>query len=241
MLALPDAEVLLTFSTDALIDHLSEQPVLRKTLIRIGLEGFAESITEHIQRRSGSERHAVQCVLSRELQTVTGTKFYTPFFITSPDAHRDYWFVHLSSHSRARDEMIKLHWRLQNRFSHYGGAGLNMLGYNPKYDDALTGQGGFFFDDHAEKRARQALCEELPRALAERFTHGESFDTICSAVANETPSPRSFYHDAIIHGVNEGELEILDSESGKKRRAGIKIIKPADIIRSARQIRIFRS
>ncbi len=35
---------------------------------------------------------------------------YAPFIIRSKEAHRDYWLIHLSQHSRARDMMVGLHW-----------------------------------------------------------------------------------------------------------------------------------
>lgn len=97
-------------------------------------------------------------------QARTGATFYTPFFIHSTDSHRSYWLLHLSNHRQARDEMGKLHWRLNNHFQHHGGAGFHALGFDPS-KDLRQGLLTFMFDDDAMKRSEAAVLEQLPRMI----------------------------------------------------------------------------
>jgi three-Cys-motif partner protein len=91
---LKNAEVILTFATDAMINYLSESEVTQKILGRIGLELTADQIT--IRKQMREWRQAIQLLLHGEIQQKSGAKFYTPFFIRSPDEHRDFWLIHLS-------------------------------------------------------------------------------------------------------------------------------------------------
>src|SRR5205807_10591228 len=104
----------------------------------------------------------------------SGAKYYTPFFIRSKDAHRDYWLIHLSNHSRARDVMVSLHWLENTSFAHFGRPGLLMLGYDQDEDIKITGQPvfpEFRFDEFALASTHDSLMDELPERLF-RFSDG---------------------------------------------------------------------
>lgn len=121
---LPQAEVVLTFATDWLIDPLADTPLHAKALSGLGL-----SPAQLLEHEDGPLwRRAIELELLGHLQAETGAKFYAPFFVVSPDAHRSYWLVHLSGHPKARDVMTQLHWEIHNCFAHYAGAGLDMSG-----------------------------------------------------------------------------------------------------------------
>ena len=106
-----------------------------------------EDVRSLIDLRSGDGwRYLIQHGLYRHIQDRTGSRFYTPFFIHSVEAHRSYWLLHLSNHREARDEMGKLHWRLNNHFQHHGGAGFHALGFDPS-KDLRQGLLTFMFDD----------------------------------------------------------------------------------------------
>jgi hypothetical protein len=70
-----------------------------------------------------------------KLQLFSNAKFYTPFFLSTENSHRDMWLVHLSNHSQARNVMTQVHWRVANhdktKMNHYG-----MLGFHGKYEGA---------------------------------------------------------------------------------------------------------
>ena len=123
-----NAEVILTFATDSLIDYLSENEQTQHILENVGISLPSKTIVT--AKESRDWRRTIQFALHREIPEKTGAKFYTPFFIRSADAHRDFWLIHLSGHYRARDVMVGLHWKESTSFAHYGRSGLHMLGYD---------------------------------------------------------------------------------------------------------------
>jgi len=160
---LQNPEVLLTFAVDALIDFLSVKTAEAEALMNIELA--REDVRALMDLGNGDGwRYLIQHGLYRHIQKRTGSRFYTPFFIRSVQAHRSYWLLHLSKHRQARDEMGKLHWRLNNCFQHHGGAGFHALGFDPSCD-LRQGMLSFMFDDDAMRRSEAAVLEQLPRMI----------------------------------------------------------------------------
>jgi hypothetical protein len=142
-------------------------------------------------------------------------------------------------HERARDEMTKLHWELNNYFRHNGGAGLNMFGYDPKKDDALTGQVGFIdfdFDDSARKRTREQLRVDIPEVLVKQ-PDGMSLDELVRTTVNSTPAYTDMYREALDFFMNEKDISVY-SPDGSQRRKGHRI-KGEDVIRVATRPTLF--
>ena len=188
---LPRAEVLLTFATDALIDYLGNNPESQERLDHLG---FGLSVAD-IEAAKCSEprqwRRIIQRDLHQGIHSGSGARHYTPFFIRCPQAHRSYWLIHLSNHHRARDVMTSLHWSQSNDFVHYGGAGLQMLGYDWRQDATETGQPmieEFRFDDDAMLRTRSSLMIDVPERIALAGSQGISFDDFFASTTNETPA-----------------------------------------------------
>lgn len=222
---LPNAEVLLTFATDWLIDYMSaEGTITRSRLGDMGLLELADQFDVLLacrQHRDPRWRRLVQSILHHDLVQQSGAKYFTPFFIVSPKAHREYWFVHLSGHSRARDEMAKLHWALENRFAHYGRHGLGMLGYDPREDVLLSAQLPFNFSGASSTVLMQRLMDEIPRRLhghSDGIGFADFFDGLC----NETPATRDQFQDALRELSFEKRIEILDANA-KVRRLDVRI------------------
>jgi len=239
---LPNAEILLTFATDWLIDYMSGKGgVSAERLQAMGLLDMAEqfdTLISHKEHRDPRWRRLVQSVLHRNLVEQTGARYFTPFFIVSPNAHREYWFVHLSRHSRARDEMTRLHWELENRFAHYGRNGLGMLGYDPREDVLLSGQGTFNFSEASSRGLITRLTEEIPRRLpvgpSESVAFADFFDHIC----NETPATNEQILNVLATLSRENVIEVLDAESGKRRAGGVQV-KHSDRLRVSTQMLLF--
>lgn len=173
---LPSAEIILTFGVDSLLNFADEsnfQNGLKQIEIPhcLGDRTFSE-----IKQNHRDWRLFIQSALYKELVTDCGAQHYTPFFIRNRQGHGDYWLLHLSQHHKARDVMTAVHWKNQNDFIHYAGAGLdmfNMIGYDPAYDDDHRGQTrlGFEFDDIARSRSVAALKEQIPEII---YGTGES-------------------------------------------------------------------
>lgn len=216
---LKNPEILLTFAVDALIDFLSVKTAETQALLNIDLD--REDVRELINLRTGDGwRYLIQNSLYRHIQNRTGSRFYTPFFIHSVEAHRSYWLLHLSNHRQARDEMGKLHWRLNNHFQHHGGAGFHALGFDPSKDlrqEFMT----FMFDDDAMKRSEAAVLDQLPRMIhsASRSGTGLLVEELFAGNCNETPVTSEILNRQIVFLRDEGELAILAPDGSKKPRA----------------------
>jgi three-Cys-motif partner protein len=233
---LPNAEVILTFAVDSLIDYLSTNEQTQQLLAKIDISLSPQTIGE-AKLRIGWRRK-IQFLLHHEIPEKTGAKYYTPFFIRSHDAHRDYWLIHLSGHFRARDVMVGLHWKENTSFAHYGGSGLHMLGYNQETDSVLTGQNflpGFYFDDTALESSRESLTQQLPERVA-AYSNGVAFNDFFAQVTNDCPVTADLMKQVLNDLAKEGQFDVRD-ESGQRKRSGI-IRAGSDIILPSRQMRL---
>ncbi|WP_426609399.1 three-Cys-motif partner protein TcmP [Bradyrhizobium sp. McL0616] len=216
--ALKNPEILLTFAVDALIDFLSVKTAETQALLNIELD--REDVRDLLNLRGGEGwRYLIQNGLYRHIQGRTGSRFYTPFFIHSVESHRSYWLLHLSNHRQARDEMGKLHWKLNNHFQHHGGAGFHALGFDPSKDlrqELLT----FMFDDSAMKRSEAAVLEQLPRMIhAANRDGGELLvEQLFAGNCNDTPVTSEILARQLVLLRDEGELLIVAPDGSKKPR-----------------------
>jgi three-Cys-motif partner protein len=208
-----NAEVILTFSVDTLIDYLHKQnPAV---LLNMGLsKSDCEKILDEREDNDFS-RSKIQPLLYEGIVKAVGAEFYTPFFIKSDKTNRSYWLFHFSSHPTARDEMVKLHWNEQNTFKHYGNAGLKMLiGYNSNYSNNLFQS--FDFDDFAREQSIETLSEEIPKLIYERqmTLYGDLRDNII----NETPATDEMIRKSLTYALDSGEISITSSDWKKRKK-----------------------
>lgn len=211
-------EVLLTFSTDSLINYLSTDESCVKTLEKYNLDG----ILKHPDLQSNIEvkqsRLLIEQLLYEEIQSQCGASFYTPFFIMSRSSNRAYWLIHLSSHPTARNEMLMTHWQSQNSFVHHGGQGLNMmLGFDPTFE-AIANQNtfDFYFDDNADRRVIDALLKEIPEFLEDSDSLGVK--ELVFRTCNTSPATLIQYKSALLELQNQKVLKVL-TPSGQLRRS----------------------
>jgi hypothetical protein len=142
-------------------------------------------------------------------------------FVHSTDSHRSYWLLHLSNHRQARDEMGKLHWRLNNHFQHHGEAGFHALGYDPS-KDIRQGLMTFMFDDDAMARSEAAVLDQLPRMIHEANRDGGvglSVEQLFAGNCNDTPVTSEILERQLILLREEGELTIVNESGVLKPRA----------------------
>jgi three-Cys-motif partner protein len=234
---LDNAEVILTFATDSLIDYLSETETTQRILEKVGISLPATKIGTAKEDREW--RRTIQFALHREIPEKTEAKFYTPFFIRSTDAHRDFWLIHLSGHFRARDVMVGLHWQESTSFAHYGRSGLRMLGYDQEHDANWTQQRmlpGFFFDDTALASSQDELLEQLPERI---FPYGDGiqFTELFSNLTNDCPVTAEIMKGVLSDLAKQGVIQVKDKTGAKSRRVGIQ--HDSDIIIPSRQMRLF--
>ena len=220
--ALDNAEIILTFATDSLIDYLNNSDDTQERLQRLGVSLPPKAIDDAKAQRDW--RRVIQFSLHEQIQQKTGAKFYTPFFIHSTEAHRDYWLIHLSGHQRARDVMVGLHWQETNSFAHYGRSGLRMLGFDQDKVEEWTKQrllSGYFFDQTARISSEDELLNQLPARLASsEFKKGASFYEIFGKLTNETPVTSDIMIEVMNDLARQGVVKVVD-KSGARRRSGI--------------------
>jgi three-Cys-motif partner protein len=240
---LPRSEVILTFAVDSFINFVSDSPQSRKTLQSIGIpDVFQGRSVREIKVNEPEFRLFIQSRLYQSLIEKTGAQYYTVFFIRTT-GHGDYWLVHLSQHPRARDVMTGVHWKSNNDFLHYGGAGIDMfqgavLGYQTRKDDDFLGQNAlpFGFDDPAAEASVKALMEQLPRRIHADdagLTFGQLFATTC----NTSPADSGKYKDALGRLIELKEIDAFSAE-GKRRLKGTTIT-DADWLTPSRQSKLF--
>lgn len=233
--ALPYAEIILTFATDALINYMSTEPQFLKAINGLGLDrDFKAEDIEDLQE-SSETRFAVEKLLCEHMHRQSGAAFLTPFFIRSPQSHRSYWLVHLSSHPRARDEMTGIHWKLTNHFCHYGKAGLNMLGYDPSKESFGQAVFDFYFDGSAEQRTHRALMDDIPPMLS--FERPITFEQLFRETCNQTPAHSEHMKRALFELHRVKVIEIVTARRGERRSAAA--IRGDDVIALHRTFRLF--
>jgi len=217
---LKNPEILLTFAVDALINFLSLKTVETEALLNIELA--REDVRALMQMRDEiGWRFLIQNGLYRHVQFRTGARFYTPFFIHSNESHRSYWLLHLSNHRQARDEMGKLHWKINNRFQHHGGAGFHALGFDPS-QDLRQGMLSFMFDDDALRRSEGAVLQQLP-GMIHTANRGQAgglvVEELFAGNCNDTPVTSEILTRQLILLREEKELVIVSADGKRKPRA----------------------
>ena len=180
---LANAEVILTFAAESLLNHLSERPELYTAVRPIELS--ETDVRELLDLKQGAGGRAVaQRTLRNHLRHRTGATYDTPFFIRPGQSRRALWFVHLSRHPTARDVMVQCHWNNFNTFEHYGSGGLDMMGWDPLKSGLLP---LFGFDQYDADLLHQQLLDTIPEELAlYDFSTPLSVERFRAVVANRT-------------------------------------------------------
>lgn len=206
---LRQAEVVLTFNIDSLLNYLNEGNLAsfeRKT----GMFNVVSAADMDKHQRGPGWRLRVQATLYQRLTDGSGAKFFTPFFVRPDKGHGDFWLLHLSNHWKARDVMASAHWRHHNHFVHYGAAGFDMFstGYAARIDDEEKLQAAFEFDDAAKHASQKAMLDQIPSALSSS-PNGVRFKDFFVERVNSTPVTEAMFEQAVLALVREREVEVV--------------------------------
>ena len=223
---LANAEVILTFAAETLLNHLAERPELYAAVRPIELS--EADVQDLLDLKEGAGGRAVaQRTLRDHLRHRTGATYDTPFFIRPGRSRRALWFVHLSRHPVARDVMVQCHWNNFNTFEHYGSGGLDMMGWDPLKSGLLP---LFGFDQYDADLLHQQLLDTIPQELAlVDFSSPLPVERFRAAVANRTAARFSDLDKALSALASAGEFDIL-TEHGKLRHRGLSRLSPSDLI-----------
>jgi hypothetical protein len=228
---LPNAEIILTFYVDYLIDYMTNTEICRKAFVKTNLS-FNLNDIENIKKQK-EWRSIIQRQLYQDIINNSGARYFTNFFIKSNDSHKSYWLLHLSMHPTAKNEMQKLHWTLKNHFCHEGKPGLSMLGYDPKTDGFGQKQ-DFLFSNIDEEINHKTLLDEIPAAIPE---DGISFDRFVNTQCNFSPSTSEMFNCAVRELYANEELRVFTPNRNLKKRNAH--INGNDIIKREPQIFLF--
>ena len=228
---LRNAEVILTFATDALVNHLSDRPAFARGVVPIELP--EARIRELIELKNGDGGRAlVQRVMRKHMRDTTGAAYDTPFFIKPLRSRRALWFLHLSRHPTARDVMIQSHWSSQNTFEHYGPGAFGMLGWDPLRNGNTLPL--FHFDELEVKQMRHELLGSMPKRLHSLASNESvSVDVVRHELANETAARFSDLDKVVLELAKYKELDVLDA-NGKLRRRDLQHLDRTDRIAISR-------
>ena len=223
---LPQAEVILTFASDALSNHLSDRPQLINAVAP--LELTRPEIQDLIQLKNGGRGRALaQRVLRNHIRTITAATYDTPFFIRPKRSRRALWFLHLSRHPTARDVMIECHWNSFNTFEHYGSGGFDMLGWDALNTGTLP---LFHFKEIDAEQMREELLDSMPAELhALASEQPITVDKMRHMLANKTAARFSDLDKTVLDLVREREFDILGPD-GKARSRKLARLRPTDRI-----------
>ena len=227
---LPNAEVILTFASDALINHLTLNQQLLKAVAPIGLT--EQRILELIQLKGEDHGRAlIQRLMRDHIREMTGATYDTPFYIRPRTSRRALWFLHLSKHPTARDVMIQCHWKNFNAFEHYGTGDFDMLGWDALNSGTLP---LFHFGELDASRMRDQLLNAMPAELYELMERGPvTVDTMRQSFANRTAARFSDLDNIVLKLSQEREVDILNPD-GKLRSRELSQLKGTDRIAKPR-------
>lgn len=223
------SEVLLTFAVDWLVTHLHDSDQFSKAMGKINIEG--ERLQRYVAAR-GEEgyEYIVPRLLLQDIRDLTGAPYYTPFFLRSKEAHRNLWIVHLSKITTARNVMVQSHWDIGNNSLHRGNAGLDMLGFDPYWEDSLPLD--FDFDQRAGERLSAALMDGLPGKI-KHIGETPSIAQFMHHIANGTAATKDQIEVTLSKLYAENQIDILN-QTGNRKKLGSKL-QVKDRVRLAEQ------
>ena len=231
---LKKAEIILNFATDFLANYYTVDDRFRSALQKAGID---EKILRDpvIASKDKGWRFALEREISRDIRAVTESHYSTPFYIVSEISNNAYWLVHLCSHPKANDEMLKTHWSIGNHFRHYGGPGtdMHMWGYSAKNDPELHNILDLGFEEIDRQKCVEALNEQLPRIIFEN-PDGLTFSALRERLKNNTLVWEDEIRERLINIQKEtNDLEIITPVKNIRRSS--QGISADDIIRKPSQ------
>lgn len=236
---LKKSEVFLTFMVDALANYITEKKYDLAAFGRIDLsQGLVREMLTYKEECYLGARVLIQNFLYEHIREKTEALYYSPFMIKSPESHRSHWFLHLSKHHEARNEIGEIHWKENNTTTHHGRPAFHSLGFAP-IGDLDQYMIDFVMDDHARNQSRDALREQMPRLIYDALTKGESpsLVSVFGSRCSDTPLVRSIIDPEIIRLRDEGDLVILDKDGNVRPRT--KTLEWSDRFELAQSPRLF--
>ena len=223
---LPNAEVILTVSVDAMLNFATRENVVA----RIASTGIDESLIEAVLH-GNSDSHP-KALMQRALPTLavndTVFKWFTPFFLRPETSRRDLWFVHFSREAKARDVMLGCHWSIRNAFAHYGESfGWKMLGYEALERSQVP---LLTFNEGDRKEMIETLAGQLvPQLYGMLKAQPLTVLELLNHFGNKTAATVEDIGKIVTTARDAGEVEVVGTDGGR-RSGNLKTLKLDDRI-----------
>lgn len=224
---LRNAEVILTFAADVLINYLDKDPGRVKAIAPLQLS--VPDIRSLLADRDGAGgRAVVQRTLRDHIRHTTRATYDTPFFIRPLKSRRALWLLHLSRHPTARDVMMQCHWATNNTFEHYGPGDFGMLGWDPLQEPASLPL--FNFAEMDAERMVAGLLDTMAQEVFDLASNGPvPVERVRHALANRTAARFSDLDQVVLQLFREKEFAILRPD-GKERSRVLQHLRPKDLV-----------
>jgi len=214
--SLKKVEVLLTFSIDALLNYLGDNPSVESTIAQFGIDTGFLSKWQDWKLDAALGRSTAQRTIMESIASQSGAKFFTPFMLRSPSDHRWMMLAHLSQNQAARDKMLGVHWELQNSFKHMGRGSLYQLGFDQRCIESSASLFNFVEGDRATMITE--LENELPRRVFDLIRGGElAVQSLLEIIGNQTAATNSDLFLVLGALSADREIEIRKLNGGMKR------------------------
>ena len=217
--SLPKSEVIVTYNFGAIYDYMNENAQFLAAVAPLELRpDHIKQLLKERDRQAG--RYFAGRLLGQLFKARVGSQFTSRFFLHSDASNRDMWFVHYSKVPRSRLVMSQAHWATKNSSITQGEAGLDMLGFTPKWEHQIVMD--FGFEETDEGRMHSALVRDLPNWLNSFDTSlAPTLDTLLALNADNTAATEFQIKSALKKLEAEDEIEILTPRGARKRSGAL--------------------
>jgi three-Cys-motif partner protein len=212
------AEFILNFAIDWLTAYIGDNQVFAKIYPGLGL-GDVLPIDELIEAKKNPQfnlQYVIESKIGPAFQKVSGSRFFSPFYIQAPKSNRGYWLVHLAPQSRARSAMLDVFWKVANGCLHFGHAGMDMLSFKAEADPTGYLQ-GLEFGDSTRQAVRTRLADDFARAIWNDHKDGISYHDFLERNCNRVMANEEIIQATLVDLMQHGELDVSGQKGGTKR------------------------
>lgn len=214
------AEFIINYAIEWLSDFSGNNELFRKRFQTMNLESeiSAEELIKIKETGGVHWKYLVEAKIGPAFRKISGSPFFSPFYIEPVDGHRGYWLLHLAPHERARSAMMDVHWKHANSHRHFGHSGLDMLAF--KADADATGyMEGMSFNELTLGSMKDKLLDDLAREVRNHHPQGIKFEDFLKTVSNHTMATRGMIAETIQELVMKSEL-VATGPKGNRKRSG---------------------
>jgi three-Cys-motif partner protein len=231
------AEFIINLAIDWLTVYVRDEPTFRKVFPSLGVQDVLpiERVLEAVRNPAFDSQYVVESLVGPAFKEVSGSPFFSPFYIQAPRSNRGYWLVHLAPQSRARTAMLDVFWRVANGCRHFGHMGLDMLSFKPDADPSGY-LSGFEFGESTRASVLDRLAQDFAREIRDKHAAGISYREFIEAYCNRTMANDDMIRTALVRLMQAGEIEVLGEKGGSKR---VDDVSAGDIISAGAAPRLF--